>query len=515
MKMKIESRVGGTTPSGQGVRAIIVRLLGLGSLIAAPVLILSLVAMANAAVHCVSANGKVPKATVKLTGCAATTSLMTISSGVAAASASDTVYVVNGTYSEMVTIPATLTGLSLIGEESGCPLGGCPPFLLGIGALGKLKTIINASGLTNGILDQASGVTISGFAISGANHEGILVQGAQPTCTTASPPVCTAAGPPISHVTISDNSVTRNDKLATATTCPGGPDLEAGDCGEGLHLDGVTFSTAVNNTVDGNAGGILVTDETNANHDNLILANDVEMNNTGAACGITLPSHTPQGSLANAGAAAFGVFHNTVAGNTSKGNINGAGVGVFAPFPGSAAYENLIVRNQLVDNGQPGVSMHSHAPGQNLNGNAIIGNTIAGNGNDPMPGPTENDGPTATTGIEVYADVHAAPLDVRISGNLISSEANDVWVGAPGWNNCGSAAAPCYNVSAYLNSLFGGKTAVIGVNNVGTGTAVSVGAADNYWNCSTGPSTATGCASAAGNVITTPGLIGPDLGPFN
>ncbi len=488
---------------------------GLGSLVAAPGLILALVATANATVHCVSANGKVPKATAKLTGCAAMTSFMTISSAVAAAAPGDTVYVVNGTYSEMVTIPATLTGLSLIGEESGCPLGGCPPFLLGVGALGKLKTIINASNLTNGIWDQASSVTISGFAVSNANHEGILVQGAQPTCTTASPPVCTPAGPSINHVTISDNSITGNDKQATPTTCPGGPDLEAGDCGEGLHLDGVVLSTVVNNTVDGNAGGILITDETDPNHDNLILANDVEGNNTGAACGITLPSHTPQGSFANAGAACFGVFHNTVAGNISKGNSNGAGVGVFAPFPGSAAYENVIAENQLIGNGQPGVSFHSHAPAQNLGGNTVVGNTIQGNGADPSPGPTETDGPAAATGIEVYADLTAPPLDVQIEGNTISDEANDIWVGAPGWTNCGSAAAPCYNVSAYLNILDGGKTAVTGVNNVGASAAVSVGAADDYWGCSSGPGTAKGCSSTTGNVSTSPFLIAPDLGPFS
>ncbi len=492
------------------------RRLRLGWLMAALLLAPSFVATAHATVRCVSANGKVSKPTAKLTGCATTTSYTTIGSAVAAAAAGDTVYVLEGSYSEMVMIPSALTGLLLIGQEAGCPVGGCPPFLLGEGVLGKPKTSINASGLVNGIWDQASGVTISGFGVSGAKYEGILVEGAQPTCTTATPPVCTPAGPPITHVSINDNLISGNDKLATATTCPGGPDLEAGECGEGLHLDGVAFSTVTNNTVDGNAGGILITDETNANHDNLIDANDVESNNTGAACGITLPSHPPQGSFANAGAACFGVFHNTIAGNISKGNSNGAGVGVFAPFPGSAAYENVIADNDLVNNGQPGVSFHSHAPAQNLQGNSVIRNVIAGNGADPSPGPHENDGPAGTTGIELYADVTAPPFDVQIAGNNISGETNDIWVGAPNWSNCGSASAPCYGVSAYLNILSGAKTpTVMGVNNVGASAAVSVSAAENYWGCSSGPGTAKGCSSVAGNVSTSPFLIAPDVGPFN
>ena len=117
-----------------------------GWLPAAMLLALSFVATAQATVRCVSANGKVSKPTAKLTGCATTTSFTTIGSAVAASAAGDTVYVLAGSYSEMVTIPSTLTGLSLIGQEAGCPVGGCPPFLLGQGALGKAKTTINASG---------------------------------------------------------------------------------------------------------------------------------------------------------------------------------------------------------------------------------------------------------------------------------------------------------------------------------------------------------------------------------
>jgi hypothetical protein len=61
-----------------------------------------------------------------------------------------------------------------------------------------------------------------------------------------------------------------------------------------------------NNLIKKNAGGILLTDENNSNHDNLVDGNDVEDNIPD--CGITLPSHPPAGSDLNIGDASFGVF---------------------------------------------------------------------------------------------------------------------------------------------------------------------------------------------------------------
>jgi len=48
-------------------------------------------------------------------------------------------------------------------------------------------------------------------------------------------------------------------------------------------------------------------------------------------------------------------------------------------------------------NGEPGVSLHSHTPGQNLNDNIIVGNTISGNGKDTADAVTPG-----TTGINVF-----------------------------------------------------------------------------------------------------------------
>ncbi|MGD0073761.1 MAG: hypothetical protein ABSD31_05415, partial [Candidatus Binataceae bacterium] len=279
---------------------------------------------------------------------------------------------------------------------------------------------------------------------------------------------------------------------------PPAPDFEQDDCGEALHIDGVAFSTVTGNRITRNTGGILVTDETNPNHDNLISDNDVEENVPD--CGITLPSHPPNGSAANIGIASFGVFNNTVEGNLSAAN-GAAGTGVFTPTPGTASYNHLIVGNVLLNNNNPGVIFHSHAPGQDLDGTAVVGNLIEGNGAEPSPGAGENDGPTEATGIEIYADVAASPLTgIKVVGNAIDGEGNDIWVGAPTWANCDAAATPCYVVDVHENNLEGGG---VGVNNTGASASVLVEASDNYWGCPAGPGHKK-CTSAAGNVTTVP-----------
>lgn len=428
-------------------------------------------------VLCVSA-GKVGSGKAKNFGCTGTI-FTTIGDAIEAASSGDEVFVFNGTYPEMVTIGANLTDLALIGQN-------------------PKKTIIDATGLTNGILAMAPGVIIDGFTVKNANHEGILVTGPAPQCANHQ---CTPTGTAITGVTILSNIVTGNDKSLSNETCAGVPDFEQEDCGEGLHVDGVSSSTIGANLVTGNAGGILVTDETNSNHDNLISQNTVT--NNAPDCGITLPSHPPAGSAANIGTPSFGVFDNTVQGNLSQSN-GAAGVGLFTPTPGTASHNNLVVGNTILDNTNPGVIFHSHTPGQNLNSNSVIGNFISGNGAEPNPGPGENDGPVDPTGIEVYADVAAAPLsNLKIEGNTIKNESNDIWVGAPGWNNCAPGASlPCYNVDANTNNLLG--RGAVGINGTGDSTATLVVGTGNFWGCPKGPGGAAKCSTAVGSVSTDP-----------
>ena len=122
-----------------------------------------------------------------------------------------------------------------------------------------------------------SNVTVSGFTVQNANFEGILALNA-------------------SNVTLWANRVKGNDRALEIGKgqCPGIPDFETNegdDCGEGIHLMGVDHTTIANNTVQGNSGGILLSDETLATHDNLISGNTVS--NNPYDCGITMASHPP------------------------------------------------------------------------------------------------------------------------------------------------------------------------------------------------------------------------------
>ena len=399
-------------------------------------LMVSLAQPAAAAVICVNPAGTA--------GCQ-----KTIGAAVAAANAGDIINVAPGTYAETVTIgkPLTLNGA------------------------GSANTIIDATGLSWGVYvdgidtPNLSGVLISGFTIQNAKFEGILVANA-------------------SYVTIADNVVSGNNAgLMTdatgKTSCPGIPAFETnegGDCGEGVHLEGTNHARVLNNIIQNNAGGILITDDSGANFENVIAGNKV-LNNV-LDCGITLASHV-QAAITGS-AKPLGVYHNTISGNVSSGNGTkngeGAGVGIFASAPGTANYGNVVINNQLTGNGIPGVAIHGHAPGQNLNNNVIVGNQISGNGPDAGdPGPT---------GINVSSVVPITGL--VISDNTISGEMVSIAISAGG------------EARIQRNSLSG----ALGVDNMG---AASVYADSNWWGCNGNPNYAisvfAGCSLTSGKVI--------------
>jgi parallel beta-helix repeat protein len=375
----------------------------------------------------------------------------TIGAAVSAASPNDVIRVSEGTYHEDVVIGKPL---SLLGDDAG-------------------QVIIDATGLANGIdIDGHNhaglqNVTVAGFTVRNANFEGILATDS-------------------SHLNISNNVVTGNDKSLQPVAngppvCPGLPPYFAAfqgfDCGEGIHLSGVSHSSVLNNVVQANAGGILLSDDTGGTHDNVIAGNRVLGNPYD--CSITLASH----HLEFAFNPAFGVHHNLITGNRSQGNGlatgEGAGVGLFAAPPGAQTYSNAIIGNVLTGNGLPGVAMHSHSPMQNLNDNLIAGNQISGDGPDPDPGTT------LPTGISIFSDTGAGALPINgtvITGNSFSNEGIAIAVKTPG------------KVTAHLNSF---KTTV-GIANLGTGT---VDATLNYWGCASGPGAA-GCATVSGSGIT-------------
>ena len=351
------------------------------------------------------------------TSCA-TAAYSKINDAVTAASAGDIVVVCAGTYTEDVAVSKALT-------------------LSGQGAT------IDATGLDNGIKITASNATVMGFTVENATGEGILAQQPIPVKGPMVQGQQLYTGMPITDVVIKHNVVQNNDqgglpanvKTTKYVECQAqGP--VPGDCGEGIHLWSVAHSQVLLNTVTGNAGGILLTDEFGPTHGNLIAGNVVTDN--AYDCGITLPSHNlgrdPQtGKLMPTFG---GVYDNTVRNNILLDNGllgQGAGVGIFAPGPGTASYANVIESNTIVGNGLAGVALHAHAPGAWVGDNVIRNNVIGTNNldGDPDVSPTAD---TATTGILVWSA--ATPIKVTISGNTIFGNWYGIWLGhvvlAPG-----------------------------------------------------------------------------------
>ena len=263
--------------------------------------------------------------------------------------------------------------------------------------------------------------------------------------------------------------------------------------GKGSILSGVDHSIVANNLASRRIqSGILITDDTGATHDNLILGNTVQDN--GYACGITMASHP---FFAPGPPTAAGVFHNTVTGNLSQRNGTklpgaGAGVGFFAPAPFNKTYANVVVDNIVINNGLPGVAMHAHSPGATVADNMIVGNFISGNAADTAD--TATAGPT---GINVSGGDNGSgsPLGVItgtvIAGNVIQQE------------TIGIATKTNARVGAHLNDFNNQGT---GVDNLDGG---SVNATLNWWGCFRGP-TAPGCAGIKGsNVSFVPFLTSP------
>lgn len=408
--------------------------------------------MAAAATLCVNPSGHM--------GC-----YTTISAAVAAASAGDTIWVQAGTYHEAVTITQPL---SLMAAPGAHPVIDATNLPHGIWVNGM--SAAPAAGVSN--------VVISGLKVHYADFEGILLTNA-------------------TNVAVVDNEVTENDQSLNPTndTCPGLPTSyetnEGGDCGEGIHLMAVDHSTILRNEVAHNAGGILVTDETGPNAHNLISGNFVHDNVYD--CGITLASHAPAKAIIPTAKVSFGVWYNTISHNVSLRNGTqspGAGVGIFAPSPGTTDTGNVVINNIIRDNGATGVAMHNHAappapaPPVNLNDNSIIGNFFSGNGPDNPGAPTP--GPTA---INIFSK--GLITGTVVSQNTFENEAIDVGFSAP---------------AGQLNVQFNNFSRGIGVDNLSTG---AVNASENWWHCPFGANGGAACATTNGTVWTMPWLTRP------
>lgn len=384
----------------------------------------------------------------------------TIGGAVAAASSGDVITVWAGAYPEQVNITKSV---SLVAAAGARPV---------INANGKSRGIF-INGMATAPVAGVWNVIVSGFEVHNASFEGILV----------------ANG---SNITLLNNYVHDNNKALQpfVPACPGIDSFEtseAMDCGEGIHLMAADHSSVIDNLVADNSGGILISDETGPVSSNLIRGNTVTGN--AWACGITMASHP------NAlGGLPFGISHNVISQNESHHNGlgipgAGAGVGIFAPFPGTSNTANVITGNELYGNGLPGVTMHNHAyspfaPPVSLNDNVILGNHIHGNAADL--GDAATDG---TAGINIFS---LAPVTgLVIANNQFGDEAYNI-----------TFNVPAGSLSVHFNNFNGPGT---GIDNKGTGL---IDATENWWNCSNGPSAS--CSSTVGSGITsTPFLTTP------
>jgi parallel beta-helix repeat protein len=318
----------------------------------------------------------------------------TISRAVAKAHRGDSIKVAPGAYREQVVVDKKLD----IGGQS--------------------KPVVNALGQTNGfrITSGGAGSVIHNFRIKNANEEGILALHT-------------------SRVVIQNNTVVNNDRAVGQATPSGqcqGQGQTPGDCGEGIHLNGTRHSKVVGNLVQGNSGGIYLTDETGPASFNTISRNRVKGNLQD--CGITLAGHNPAAvtltgpPVPDAGTAApsiAGVHDNLIQSNNVVGNgitTPGAGILMAGGDPGTAVYNNTIRNNTITANGHPGVTLHSHAPGQDFNGNKVLNNVV--NRNNTHGDDTA--GVTQTVGILLYSGADHLKNTV-VSGNLIRDNHFGIW----------------------------------------------------------------------------------------
>jgi parallel beta-helix repeat protein len=399
----------------------------------------------------------------------------TISAAVAAASPGWTINVAAGTYREQVTIGKSL-------------------YLLGAGSS---RSIIDAAGLSNAIyvdgLDNAglSGVTVSGFKLENANFEGF-------------------AATSVSNLNFSNNLVTGNDKSQDTQngTCPNLTTIypwetaEGLDCGEGIHLAGTSYSTIANNVSEGNAGGILITDNTAISQYNVISGNTIKDNLYD--CGITQPSQPQYPSTANGGVP-FGIFNNVYYNNTSTGNgtgLPGAGAGILLAVgsPGASIKGIMIIGNTITNNGIPGVVFHGHNSADAIQNIVVAGNTISGNGADVGDAATGG----LTTGINFFG-AHTATVPGGLSGtviygNTISNEDDAITY------NSG------VRLTVHLNNFM--NVGQSGINNIDTTGIGSVDASENYWGCSAGPTGGSSCASVGNSNSTQAQIAAVTVSPY-
>ena len=267
--------------------------------------------------------------------------------------------------------------------------------------IGMPGAIINAEGLVNAITifgPGAAGTTVRGLTAENAIGEGILAAG-------------TGGG------TIANNTVVHNDNGTSKSTWPfcAAAGNVPGDCGEGLGILTTSNSKILDNTIEFNSGGILVSDDLGPTSYNTIEGNLVEDNESD--CGITIVGHNAKAVNAKGvpQPSAGGVFGNVVKANVVISNgTTGEGGGIL--LAGAASYDNTISDNQISGNGLAGVTIHEHGVDA-LSGDVISGNWFGTNDITGDPGTPDQ----VTTGVFIERDSPKFPtVDITVRNNTFA-----------------------------------------------------------------------------------------------
>jgi Right handed beta helix region len=294
-----------------------------------------------------------------------TASYSDITTAVAAVGPGGTVVVCPGTYDEEVVVTKPL---NLVGRHATINATGQPPLKV------AGMTLPGSDGIA---VLQASNVNVSGFTVTGAGFDAILV-GAS------------------SHVSISRNTLVNNGTFVN---------LQQGGSGVGVDINSSSWSSATGNVaIDNQGGGFEIADDIGAASHDTVAWNYETRSYDG--CGVIVAGHSTAGVTDNL------VAHNSVSSNGTAQGTEASGLLLASEVPGETMTGNTFIANRAWDNGLAGMTIHVHLPGQHFNGNKVLGNWIGTNNvvGDPIDLVTS---PTSTTNVAVP--------DLRTTGILAAT----------------------------------------------------------------------------------------------
>ena len=246
-----------------------------------------------------------------------------INTAIAAVGPGGTVVVCAGTYDEQVVVTKSL---NLYGRGATIDAKGQKPL--------KIGTMTLPGSIGIGVLGT-SGVQVSGFRVTGAGFDAILVGLS-------------------SHVSVSRNYLWDNGDV-------------------GVDINGSSYTQVTGNySAHNEGGGFLVADDVGPTSHNVVGWNVATANPGG--CGVIVAGHSTAG-----------VTYTLVTGNwlsdngTLKSSGGGAGVVIASEVPGETVAYTTVAGNHIWGNGLAGVTVHVHEPNQDFNGTKILGNWIGQN----------------------------------------------------------------------------------------------------------------------------------------